>query len=171
MQKGAKPSKLSKVKKPAKTHKKERAYVIDTNVIMGDPDVIKKLKGRVFVPTTVLSELDKHKHGHSEKARAVREFARYIENNQDKVWFHNSERYDGTADEKIIESAHHLAELYDITMITNDILMGVLARAKSINVERYEVTEASADVLYKGVLVGEAAEAEKTSLIKIRHTI
>lgn len=160
MQKGERHSRSSKVKK---THKKEKAYVIDTNVIMGDPGIVKKLNGRVFVPTTVLSELDKHKHGHSEKARSVREFARYIERNQDKVLFHNSERYEGTADEKITATALHLSELYDITMITNDILMGVLARAKSINVERYEVTEASADVLYTGVLTGQAAENAKNN--------
>ena len=144
-----------------KHHKKEKAYVIDTNVIINDPDIIKKLNGRVFVPTTVISELDKHKHGHSEKARNIREFARYIERNQDKIWFHNSERYEGTADEKIISSAHSLSDLYDVTMITNDILMGMLARAKSIDIERHEVTEASADILYKGVLTGSAAETFK----------
>lgn len=159
MQKGERHSRSSKNKK---YHKKERAYVIDTNVIMNDPNIVKKLDGRVFVPTTVLSELDKHKHGHSEKARSVREFARYIERNQDKVLFHNSEKYEGTADEKIIATAHHLSELYHITMITNDILMGVLARAKSINVERYEMTEASADVLYKGILTDQSAETAKT---------
>ena len=158
MQKGAKHSRSSKA---PRSPQKEKAYVIDTNVIMNDPNIIKKLNGRVFVPTTVLSELDKHKHGHSEKARSVREFARYIERNQDKVNFHNSEKYEGIPDEKIIATAHRLSDLYDVTMITNDILMGVLARAKAINVERYEVTEASADVLYKGILTGQTAEVAK----------
>jgi PhoH-like ATPase len=155
MQKGARHSRSSQERKP---HKKEKIYVVDTNVIINDPNIIKKLNGKVFVPTTVLSELDKHKHGHSEKARNVREFARYIERNQDKVWFHNSERYEGTADEKIIESARNLSDLYDVTMMTNDILMGALARARNLNVERYEMTEASADTLYRGVLTGQAAE-------------
>lgn len=158
MQKGAKPSRSSKAPKP---RKKEKVYVIDTNVIINDPNIVKKLNGRIFVPTTVLSELDKHKYGHSEKARSVREFARYIERNQDKIWFHNSEKYEGTADEKIIASAQSLSDLYDVTMVTNDILMGVLARTRSIHVERHEITEASADVLYKGVLNGQAAENAK----------
>ena len=158
MQKGAKHSRSSKDRK---SYNKEKVYVVDTNVIINDPNIVKKLDGRVFVPTTVLSELDKHKHGHSEKARSVREFARYIERNQDKVWFHNSEKYEGTADEKITASAQSLSDMYDVTMVTNDILMGVLARAKSLKVERYEVTEASADVLYKGILTGQAAELAK----------
>jgi len=158
VQKGAKHSRSSKDRK---SYNKEKVYVVDTNVIINDPNIVKKLDGRVFVPTTVLSELDKHKHGHSEKARSVREFARYIERNQDKVWFHNSEKYEGTADEKITASAQSLSDMYDVTMVTNDILMGVLARAKSLKVERYEVTEASADVLYKGILTGQAAELAK----------
>lgn len=160
MQKGARHSKSSKEKR---FHKKEKAYVVDTNVIIGDPGIVKKLKGRVFVPTTVLSELDKHKHGHSEKARSVRQFARFLEKNQDKIWFHSSDKYEGTSDEKIIASAQNLSELYDITMVTNDILMGVLARARSINVERYEITEASADVLYTGILTGQEAEVAKSA--------
>ena len=163
MQKGARHSKSSRANKQPK---KERVYVIDTNVIINDPNIVKKLKGRVFVPTTVLSELDKHKHGHSEKARSVREFARYIERNQKNVWFHNSERYEGTCDEKIIATAIHLNEMYDAIMVTNDILMGVLARAKNINVQRWELTESSADTLYRGVLTGQEAENAKKNTTK-----
>lgn len=158
MHKGGKHLKSSKIKNH---RKKEKIYVIDTNVIINDPNIVKKLNGRVFVPTTVLSELDKHKHGHTEKARSVREFARYIERNQDRVWFHNSEKYEGTADEKIISAAQHLSDLYDVTVVTNDILMGVLARAKNLNIERYEITEASADEHYKGVLIGQSAEVAR----------
>jgi PhoH-like ATPase len=163
MHKGAKPSKSSKA---TKNHKKERVYVIDTNVIINDPNIVKKLKGRVFVPTTVLSELDKHKHGHSEKARSVREFARYIERNQGKVWFHNSSRYEGTPDEQIIQTAITLKDQYDVVMVTNDILMGVLGRAKNVIVQRHELTEASADTLYKGILMGQEAEDAKKNTTK-----
>ena len=155
MQKDVKHSRSSKAQR---NNKKEKIYVVDTNIIMNDPNVVKKLHGRVFIPTTVLTELDKHKQGHSEKARSVREFARYIEKNQNKVWFHSSEGYEGTADERIIASAQTLSKTYDVTMVTNDILMGVLARARSIKVDRYEGVEARADVLYKGILEDKAAE-------------
>lgn len=158
MNKGAKPSRLSKVNRP---NKKERVFVIDTNVIINDPNIIKKLKGKVFVPTTVLSELDKHKHGHSEKARSVREFARFIERNQNKVWFHDSQHYEGTCDQQIIQSAIALKGQYDVVMITNDILMGVLGRAKKVDVQRWELTESTADELYTGILTGQAAEEAK----------
>lgn len=154
MQKGAKPSKSSKT---IKNSKKERVYVIDTNIIMNDANIVKKLKGRVFVSTTVLSELDKHKHGHSEKARNVREFARFIEKNSNKVWFHNSSGYPGTCDEQITQAAIELNKKYDVVMITNDILMGVLARAKGVRVERWELVESSSDNLYQGILRGQAA--------------
>jgi PhoH-like ATPase len=163
MHKGAKPSKLSKSNKPAK---KERVFVIDTNVVMNDPNVIKKLKGKVFVPSTVLSELDKHKQGHSEKARSVRVFARYIEKNQNKVWFHDSQHYAGTCDQQIIQSAIALKKQYDVTLITNDILMGVLARAKQVDVQRWELEESSADTLYRGILMGEAALKAKNETKK-----
>lgn len=163
MHKGAKPSKSSKVNK---TTKKERVFVIDTNVVMNDPNVIKKLKGRVFVPSTVLSELDKHKQGHSEKARSVRDFARFIEKNQNKVWFHDSQGYAGTCDQQIIQSAIALKQKYDVTLITNDILMGVLARAKQVDVQRWELTESSADDLYHGILSGEAAIKAKNETRK-----
>jgi PhoH-like ATPase len=163
MHRGAKPSKLSKV---SKTAQKERVFVIDTNVVMNDPNVIKKLKGKVFVPSTVLSELDKHKQGHSEKARSVRVFARYIEKNQNKVYLHDSQHYAGTCDQQIIQSAITLQKQYNVTLITNDILMGVLARAKKVDVQRWELEESSADDLYRGILTGEAALKAKNETKK-----
>ena len=161
MQKGAKPSKSSKA---SRTIKKEKIYVVDTNIIMNDPGIVKKLKGRVFIPTTVLSDLDKHKQGHSEKARNVREFARFVEKNQNRVWFHNSSGYPGTCDEQIIGAAIELNKKHDVTLITNDILMGVLARGKDVRVDRWELTESSADTLYRGILTGqEAMDAKKVT--------
>lgn len=161
MKKGEKQSKSSKISKAQKFHKKEKAYVVDTNIIMNEPNIVKKINGKVYVPTTVLSELDKHKHGYSEKSRNIREFARFIEKHPEKIWYHNSEHYEGSADEKIIKTAMHLSDIYDITIITNDILMGILARAKSINVERYEINESSSDNLYQGLFIGKTAEAAK----------
>lgn len=161
MKKGEKPSKSSKTQKP---DKKERAYVIDTNVIINDPNIIKKLNSKIFIPTTVLSELDKHKSGHSEKARNIREFARLIEKRPKKVFFHNSSSYAGTCDEQIIFSAKILSNKYDVVLITNDILMGILALGQGVKMERYELTESSADVLYTGVLRGEEAEKKKANL-------
>jgi PhoH-like ATPase len=166
MQKGAKPSKLS-----TKNNKstQETVYVVDTNIIMNDPSIVKKLKGRTFIPTTVLSELDKHKHGHSEKARNVREFARYIERNQKNVWFHDSQHYTGTCDEQIIQSACVLKKNHKVVLITNDILMGVLARAKNLDVQRWELTESSADEIYHGILKHQAAEDVKSGKAKIKN--
>jgi PhoH-like ATPase len=159
MQKDARHSRSSKTNKP---QAKAKAYVIDTNVIMNEPGIVKKLKGRVFIPTTVLSELDKHKSGHAEKSRNVREFARFMEKNQSAVSFHNSESYVGTCDEKIIQSAVALSKTHDVSLITNDILMGVLARAQKVQVKRWELDETPTDTFYKGILFGQDAENAKT---------
>lgn len=164
MKKGAKPSKSSKA---VKNNNKEKVYVVDTNVIIHDPNILKKLKGRVFVPTTVLSELDKHKGGHSEKARNIREFARFIEKNPKKMWLHNSSTYPGTCDEQIITSAIKIGQSgFDVTLITNDILMGVIARGWGVNLERHELIESSIDMPYKGVLSAQEAENDKAKLRK-----
>lgn len=163
MRKGAKPSKSSKA---ARNNNKEKVYVVDTNVIIHDPNILKKLKGRVFVPSTVLSELDKHKGGHSEKARNIREFARYIEKNPKKIWLHNSSEYPGTCDEQIITSAIKMGETFDVTLVTNDILMGIIARAFGVTIERHELIESSIDMPYKGVISGQDAENDKTKLRK-----
>lgn len=163
MQKGAKPSKLSKKNNKVE---KERVYVVDTNIIMNDASIIKKLKGRVFIPTTVLSELDKHKHGHTEKARNVREFARYIERHQKNVNYHDSLHYSGTCDEQIIQTACVLQKYHKVVLLTNDILMGILARAKNIDVQRWELTESSADTIYHGILRHDAAANVKSGKTK-----
>ena len=60
--------------------KNKRLYVLDTNVLMHDPSALFKFQEHhVYLPMTVLEELDNAKLGVSEVARNVRQTNRFID--------------------------------------------------------------------------------------------
>lgn len=127
--------------------------MIDTNVIMLDPYCINKLGGTVYITTTVLGELDKHKTDNGEKGRNIREFARLVDKDDFKnIVFEDNESdyYDETYtnDDKII----HSAEKNGAILVTNDILMSIKARAVGIKTQRYEPVNIVSDSAYTGFL-------------------
>ena len=67
----------------AKTRKQiepRRIYVLDTNVMMHDPSAIFRFEEHdIFIPMTVLEELDAGKKGLSEAARNVRQVSRFLD--------------------------------------------------------------------------------------------
>jgi PhoH-like ATPase len=64
-------------KKPTAQH---RIFVLDTNVLMHDPTAIFRFEEHdVFIPMTVLEELDAGKKGLSEAARNVRQVSRFLD--------------------------------------------------------------------------------------------
>ena len=66
-----------------------RIYVLDTNVMMHDPSAIFRFEEHdIFIPMTVLEELDAGKKGLSEAARNVRQVSRFLDElmaNSDKL--------------------------------------------------------------------------------------
>src|SRR6185436_7405548 len=57
----------------------KRVYVLDTNVLMHDPTALFRFEEHdVFLPMTVLEELDAAKKGTSETARNARQVSRFI---------------------------------------------------------------------------------------------
>jgi PhoH-like ATPase len=57
----------------------KRIYVLDTNVLMHDPTALFRFEEHdVFLPMTVLEELDAGKKGTSEVARNARQVSRFI---------------------------------------------------------------------------------------------
>lgn len=59
--------------------KKERLYVLDTNVLMHDPTALFRFHEHdIYLPMVVLEELDNHKTGPSEVARNVRQTNRFL---------------------------------------------------------------------------------------------
>ena len=57
----------------------KRVYVLDTNVLMHDPTSLFRFEEHdVFIPMTVLEELDHAKKGSSETSRNARQVSRFI---------------------------------------------------------------------------------------------
>src|SRR5678810_276085 len=57
----------------------KRIYALDTNVLMHDPTALFRFEEHdVFLPMTVLEELDAAKKGTSETARNARQVSRFI---------------------------------------------------------------------------------------------
>jgi PhoH-like ATPase len=65
---------------PKKTTDQRRIFVLDTNVLMHDPTAIFRFEEHdIFIPMTVLEELDAGKKGMSEAARNVRQVSRFLD--------------------------------------------------------------------------------------------
>ena len=123
-------------------------FVIDTNVVMIDPYCVNKLGGKVYIPTTVLEELDKHKNDNGELGRNIREFARIIDKNDLKnIEFVDSDYEDY---EKNDDKITNVASLNEAILVTNDILMSIKARAVGIKTQRYEPVNIICDTAYSG---------------------
>ena len=57
-----------------------RIFVLDTNVLMHDPTAIFRFEEHdIYIPMTVLEELDAGKKGLSESARNVRQVSRFLD--------------------------------------------------------------------------------------------
>lgn len=129
-----------------------KIYVIDTNIIMTDPNIINKLDGDIVISTTVLQELDKHKNDDGENGKNVREFARKLDEDNE-ILFHISDNYKGTNDDKIIETAVNLkTDNNRVFLLTNDIYMRHLAKAKCVETKKHDNVQIDTDYLYTGTL-------------------
>lgn len=127
-------------------------HVIDTNVIIDDPYIVKKIRGRIVIPTTVLQELDKHKSGDSEKARNVREFVRIVKKSN-KIIFHKSHNMPGIGDEQILQVAVNIKKKgHKVVLLTNDILMSFLAKTEKIQVKQHVVTANAPEIAFSGLI-------------------
>lgn len=63
-----------------KSQHEKKLYVLDTNVLMHEPESIYKFEEHsVFIPLRVLEELDAHKRGQNEIARNARQAHRYLD--------------------------------------------------------------------------------------------
>lgn len=128
----------------------KKINVLDTNVIIEDPNIINSLEGDIFIPTTVLKELDKKKYSEGIVGYHVREFSRLIDKKCQNINFFHSEEFLGSSDDKIISAAVDLSKKYDVTLFSNDLLMGFLAKAQGIKVCKHELLTQD-NSLYTGV--------------------
>lgn len=144
-------------------------YVLDTNIILHDPDVIFKLgkNNKIVVPIFCLEEIDKFKHEASERGRNARHFARLLDNirkNFGKL-SHGVKLENGgllqvavrsrdpnkNMDENILQVAK---EFNDAIFLTRDCNLRVRADAWGVVSETYEKEDsiASVDEAYTGVV-------------------
>lgn len=153
-----------------------KTFILDTNVLLLDPLAINKFgpNNKVFVPLTVIEELDKFKKDQNENGRNARYFSRLIDGfrsqgslfegirleNDGILQVSVTKEYKGSAgaglkldlnDNIILASALNLKEVGEnVILITKDINLRIKSDAVNIHAEDYETTDVTVDELYSG---------------------
>lgn len=175
-----------------------KTFILDTNVLLLDPLAINKFGpgNKVFIPLTVIEELDRFKKDQNENGRNARYFSRLIDGfrsegslftgvpleNGGTLQISVSKEYKGTAgsglkldlnDNIILASALNLKEAGEsVTLITKDINLRIKSDAVDVHAEDYETTGVTEDELYSGQRVVQfdlekIEEFEKERFLKI----
>lgn len=175
-----------------------KTFILDTNVLLLDPLAINKFgsDNKVFIPLTVIEELDRFKKDQNENGRNARYFSRLIDgfrsqgslfkgvklDNGGTLQVSVTKEYTGTAnsglkldlnDNIILASALTLKESGEnVILITKDINLRLKSDAVNINAEDYETTGVTEDELYSGQRVvlfdlEKIEEFEKERFLKI----
>jgi len=140
---------------------KKKLFVLDTNVLMHEPESIYKFEEHdIFIPLRVLEELDSHKRGQNEIARNARQAHRYLDEllsaielsdlakgiplkSGGKLHFQTFEKeHERIADNEIIEVAKQLRvdkknKGISVVLVTKDINMRIKACVHGITSEDY----------------------------------
>ena len=153
-----------------------KTFILDTNVLLLDPNAINKFgpQNKVFIPLTVVEELDKFKKDQNEIGRNARYFARLIDGlrSQGSLMQGVALENGGTLvitlvkevktaqgqglsaminDNLILAAAIAAKEAgEDVTLITKDINLRLKSDAVGVNAEDYETTDISIEDLYSG---------------------
>lgn len=153
-----------------------KTFILDTNVLLLDPLAINKFgpDNKVFIPLTVIEELDRFKKDQNENGRNARYFSRLIDgfrsqgslfkgvklDNGGTLQVSVTKEYTGTAisglkldlnDNLILASALNLKEAGDnVILITKDINLRLKSDAVNVNAEDYETTGVTEEEMYAG---------------------
>jgi len=156
-----------------------RKFVIDTNVILFDAKAITKFKNsEVYIPFTVIEEIDKFKRDSGENGRNARHFSRFVDVLRSKGSLSKGvalEDGDTTvfiitdqdipnlpaelnrdkADHRILGIALMLLNANsndEVTLVTNDINLRIIADIVGVKAEEYEPDkEANNSEMYSGL--------------------
>ena len=153
----------------------QKTFVLDTNVLLHDPDAIRKFeKSDVVMPLVVLGELDKMKRFSDELGKNARNVIRFIDELKGNV-FKGVELENGThfsvfiedkiADlegfplpltsnkHRILFAAYKLKKMGRevVIMISKDFILRIKAESIGIEARDYENLKESYDNLYKGI--------------------
>lgn len=155
------------------THK---TFVIDTNVLLYDPESITKFpRHHVVIPVTVLEELDKMKRLPNELGKNSRAVIRFLDSlkNAEEGNLHTGAKLDNGAtvriqlemktdypyeftlslnDNRIIMTAYFLQEKGEkVVFVSKDFAARVKAEAIGIEAEDYENLKYAYEAVYKGI--------------------
>lgn len=152
-----------------------RIYLLDTNVLVHDPESIFKFEGaQVGIPIIVLEELDRFKTENTDRGHNARQVIRYLDELRSKgslrdgvelenggilkVYFVKDHTHDSpiplainVADNLILLTASDLKEHgYDVQFISKDLNARVKADALGIEAQDYLKGKVSPDSIYRG---------------------
>lgn len=152
-------------------------YVLDTNVLLHDPQAIYKFEDNaVIVPLTVIEEIDRFKKEQSETGRNARQISRLIDSfrkeadlvdgvplekggvfkvaiyREDAMKLLPPELQGDKADNRILAVAKEMENVSDhpIIFVTKDINLRIKADTIGLTAEDYESDKISIDDLYTG---------------------
>ncbi len=175
-----------------------KTFVLDTNVLLLDPLAINKFgaDNKVYIPLTVIEELDRFKKDQNENGRNARYFSRLIDGFREKGSLFKGVKLDNggtlqisiTAEYKgngasglkldmndnlILATALTLKEAGEnVILITKDINLRLKSDAINITAEDYETTGVTEDELYSGQRIvqfdlAKIEEFEKERFLKL----
>ncbi len=158
----------------------KKIFVLDTNVILYDPNAIFKFDDNIVViPIVVVEELDKFKKDLNEIGRNAREFARILDKFRQNgkltkgVTLENggmikvelgvksisripASLENGTPDNKMLATALYLKEKHEnmtIVFVTKDINLRIKADSFGLRTEDYKSAVADFSEIYEGIKV------------------
>ena len=151
------------VREKGKGDKRDRTYVLDTTVVLYDPDVFYRLQGRIVIPTSVIKEIDGLKRRDDNAGYAARKAARTLDvlGSYEEFGVHGDlatgvslstggiilvypfyeviDALDSEADNRVVGTALNLKNngARNITLLASDINMRTVARAYGIRTRHY----------------------------------
>lgn len=153
-----------------------KTFVLDTNVLLHDPQSILQFPGqRIIIPLTVLEELDNMKRLPNELGKNSRAVFRFLDSLKSlgKGDLHNGVKLEngstisimlkykmdstqsllpGTNDHKIIMTAYLLQEMGQrVVFVSKDFAARIKAEAIGLEAEDYENLKFSYETLYRGI--------------------
>lgn len=164
-----------------------KIFVIDTNVLLHDPEALSKFRDNdVVIPLGVLEELDGMKRQSDELGKNARQVVRYIDSLKESK---KGSLHEGVPIEdgivvriyidmlgkekkpfplptdrstyKILQAAYQLKEQGgEVVLVSKDFMMRVKAEALGIEAEDYENLKVSFDKMYKGYRKVEVAKRD-----------
>lgn len=151
----------------------DKIYVLDTNVILHDPNCIFQFQDNlVIIPIVVLEEIDTFKKGQNENGRNSRQFSRELDNLtlqgdiSEGIPLKNSgyikidlDNIEGmSADNRVIETAVREKtknKSKKVIVISKDINLRIKAHTKGIEAQDYNKDKINSEEMYSGVYVQE----------------